>query len=140
MPRKDLTARSEYNRDYYHNFTPAQRAAAVVRTKEWRLANPERARLIHQRNHLSRNFGITPEQVDEMSKAQGDRCAICGRHIEEIRRVDSRGRVYDRLYVDHDPESNQIRGLLCKDCNTALGLLQEEPGIIAVALEYVLCG
>jgi hypothetical protein len=77
---------------------------------------------------LKRSFGITPEQYNEMLEAQGCKCAVC--NSECIR--------YDKLSVDHDHVTQKVRGLLCHRCNTALGLLQDNPEIISNLLEYIL--
>lgn len=140
MPYSDPVVKAAYQNTYRRGYTPEQRAAAIVRARVWKEANPERTRRNNQDSHLLRTYGVTLEQVQELSSRQGDRCAICGRHADEIKRIDSLGKVIDRLYVDHDPQTGQIRGLLCKDCNIALGLLLEEPVLLEVALEYLLCG
>jgi Recombination endonuclease VII. len=77
---------------------------------------------------LKRSFNITPEQYNEMLETQGSKCAVC--NSECIR--------YDKLSVDHDHVTNKVRGLLCHRCNTALGLLQDNPEIISNLLEYLI--
>jgi Recombination endonuclease VII len=42
------------------------------------------------------------------------------------------------LHVDHDHATGAVRGLLCSDCNTALGHLHDSPEIIHSLLKYVL--
>jgi len=41
------------------------------------------------------------------------------------------------LAVDHCHDTNKVRGLLCKNCNTAIGLLKENLETMTKALEYV---
>lgn len=52
-------------------------------------------------------YGLTLAQVQAMSRAQGDVCAIC--HEKKF------------LVVDHDHETGKVRGLLCYRCNTFIG-------------------
>ena len=59
-----------------------------------------------------RLYGLTQEEYDHL-EALG--CAACGA-------LDS-GKY--RLSIDHDHETGMFRGLLCSNCNTALGLLGE---------------
>lgn len=81
---------------------------------------------IHTR--LWRTYGITLTDYDEMLESQGGGCAICGKTAEENDR---------RLCVDHDHETGEIRGLLCTQCNHALGLLQDSPEICKQAMLYL---
>lgn len=61
-------------------------------------------------------YGITPEDYDAMLASQNGVCAICERN-------DPRGQ---RLAIDHDHVTGAVRGLLCRACNTALGLLDDD--------------
>ncbi len=64
-----------------------------------------------------------------MLAAQGGRCAICGR-------AESGGKG-GRFSIDHDHAMNEIRGLLCNDCNIALGHLHDDPEVLRRAIEYL---
>lgn len=43
----------------------------------------------------------------------------------------------EKLVVDHDHETGQVRDLLCHNCNRALGLFQDNIEIVDSALEYL---
>jgi hypothetical protein len=77
--------------------------------------------------YLKYRFGITADEYDRLLDSQGSACAICGRACESGR----------RLAVDHDHQTGSIRGLLCRKCNCALGLLGDTPEGIAAALRYL---
>lgn len=81
----------------------------AAKQKEYRSRNPGRSR----RWHLAANYGITPEQWDEMFRAQGSRCAVC-----ETTQPDRRG-----WSTDHDHETGAVRGILCHRCNIIIGSL-----------------
>lgn len=51
-------------------------------------------------------YGLTPAQFVALWAAQGRRCAICGRSVK-IRRPQ----------IDHDHDTGEVRGLLCRRCN-----------------------
>ncbi len=42
-----------------------------------------------------------------------------------------------RLVIDHCHSTGAIRGLLCSNCNTAIGLLSDNPEIIRKAADYL---
>jgi hypothetical protein len=60
---------------------------------------------------LVHTFGITLAQYDQMVTDQAGVCAICKRPC-------STGK---RLAIDHDHDTNRVRGLLCTRCNRHLG-------------------
>lgn len=78
-------------------------------------------------------YGITKEQYLEMSAAQNDKCACCGR--PESATTPS-GKV-KALCVDHCHKTNVVRGLLCSNCNSGLGMFKDDPAIILSAAAYL---
>lgn len=87
------------------------------RSNRKRLADPEHLRWKRE-DHDRRKYGIEPEQLRAMRDAQGDRCAIC---------KGERCGPGDRLHIDHDHVTGQVRGLLCGRCNTLIGLAGDDP-------------
>jgi len=78
--------------------------------------------------HLQRAFDITLADYDAILEVQGSGCAICGKTPEENGR---------RLDVDHDHDTNEVRGLLCNSCNKAIGLFQDNPVYVRSAANYL---
>ncbi len=74
---------------------------------------------------LQRNYGITQTEYEAMHVAQGGRCAICRTLNEE-----------EVLHVDHDHESGEVRGLLCRACNLGIGHLGSIEVMLA-AINYL---
>ena len=70
--------------------------------------------------NLKYTYNLTDEQYNQMYVDQNGCCAVCGTHQRELRKA---------LGIDHNHISNQIRGLLCQTCNTALGQLKADDGI-----------
>lgn len=86
--------------------------------------NAERLRLLR----IEREFGLSPEDYGRILEAQEYKCAICLTPESEMGR---------RLSVDHCHDTGRVRGLLCTQCNTSIGMLKESPEIIARAARYV---
>lgn len=74
-------------------------------------------------SHLARQYGLTPQAVEDMLAAQGGLCAIC--------------EVAEAVHVDHCHDSGRIRGLLCFRCNAALGQFDDVPERLRKAAEYL---
>jgi hypothetical protein len=107
----------------------ANKDKVKAQAKAWREANPERKRGADWAGHLRRSYGITLEQYDQMLRDQDGKCAICQRPEAE-----SAG---GKLAVDHMHCSGRVRSLLCRQCNSAIGMLREDPDIIYAAAQYV---
>ncbi|EGJ4116078.1 hypothetical protein IHX65_004884 [Salmonella enterica] len=77
---------------------------------------------------LIANFGLTLETYKIMLAAQNDVCAICGETNPDG----------TALAVDHDHETGEIRQLLCRNCNTGIGLLKDNPELLIKASAYLM--
>lgn len=78
------------------------------------------------RHYFGSRYGLTPDQVNEMAAAG---CSICGT-------TDWPGR-HKRPHVDHDHATGRVRGILCSECNTALGKFRDRPDLLEKAAAYL---
>lgn len=74
-----------------------------------------------------RDFGVSPMQLAFLFELQGNRCAVCGEPLGEGKDV----------HVDHDHRTNEVRGLLCGQCNKGLGHMRDDVEIMRKAIEYL---
>lgn len=86
--------------------------------------NPQKERDRGRAFHLLSQYGLTPEQHDAMS-ANG--CHICGEACKTGR----------RLAVDHCHSTGRVRGVLCANCNRAIGLFGDDAERLKKAFEYL---
>jgi hypothetical protein len=105
----------------------ANRERINAKQREYRRLNPERKRAYR----LKYEFGITVEDYNRMVEDQGGNCAIC------LLPPAGTGRNTQRLHIDHDHETGEIRGLLCHACNTSLGQLAEDHERMQRMIDYV---
>lgn len=82
---------------------------------------------------LKNSYGIDLFEFDALWESQGRCCAICRKSSN----FSPKTVPVDLPHVDHDHETGKVRGLLCQFCNTALGLFQDDPGILARAIVYL---
>jgi hypothetical protein len=106
--------------------TPAERA------KIWRSKNSAHVKEFKFADHLRRKFNITPDIYWRMYQEQLGRCAICNQY-----ETTKRNGVIKNLAVDHCPQTNKIRQLLCARCNTALGSLRDNIETLQKAINYL---
>lgn len=100
----------------------------------WRLKAATLNVTDEQRNSRMKNsFGITLGHYIGIWRSQGKCCAICKTKFE----LSTSDKKMD-LVVDHNHQTNESRGLLCYKCNTAIGLLMDDPEIINSANRYLL--
>lgn len=59
-------------------------------------------------------------------------CVICNEAGFQMN-----SRVYHDLNVDHDYKTGKVRGLLCHNCNRALGLLKDDIERLKSAVRYL---
>jgi hypothetical protein len=111
-------------REYYK--TPARQEYF----KKWR-KSPE-GRLYKKKYILAKIYGITVEEYDKMVIKQKGLCAICGNPETAIQS----GKIRE-LNVDHNHNTGEIRGLLCRNCNCALGLLDDDIDVLLKAVKYL---
>ncbi len=78
----------------------------------------------HRNGVLCRNFGITLDCYKRMIREQEGKCAIC-----KI--------MFEGLNVDHCHKTGIVRGLLCDNCNLALGHFKDEPVLLEIAIVYL---
>ena len=77
---------------------------------------------------LLQNYGITNQDYEQMLENQGFCCAGCGLHQNILEK---------KLNVDHDHVTGKVRGLLCGNCNRALGLVKDNMETLVRLQEYL---
>jgi Recombination endonuclease VII. len=90
------------------------------------LNHPDRIDAYNHKRNLRRKFNMTVDEYNSLLNKQNGVCAICF----ELP-------VTKRLAVDHDAETSVIRGLLCANCNTAIGLLKHNLQRLDSAKNYL---
>lgn len=90
--------------------------------------DPERLKLSKRKSRLLYRYGLTLEEYDKMAQQQHNRCGICKQIKPNKNKL---------LVVDHNHKTGKVRGLLCIQCNSALGYLKENVAIAQVAFLYL---
>jgi hypothetical protein len=91
-----------------------------------KLENPEKFGQDRRRWQLATKYGITFGLKQALVEMQDGICLICLRTIEAT-----------TCATDHDHEKDYVRGVLCKPCNSALGLFGDNADNLRRATEYL---
>jgi hypothetical protein len=103
---------------------PGAKERNYAKTVEWRKANADKVR----KQQIRHKYGLSGDQFDAMLQAQNWCCAICGTQL----RFGLGG-----LTVDHCHTTGRVRGILCTQCNTGVGMFRENPATFTRALAYL---
>lgn len=114
--------KKSYNSKYYNN----NKELYKQQSKEWKKRNPEKVKLTN-RKYLLKKFGITIEEFEILLQKQNNRCWICREKPQKN----------INLTVDHCHTTKKIRGLLCRNCNLALGNFKNSIVHLKQAIKYL---
>lgn len=95
--------------------------------KLWYLGRKE----IYKESHIKRTYGLSIEDLLSLMEAQENLCKICKADLTVLNPKN--------VHIDHCHNSSemQIRGILCNKCNMALGLLNDDPALFKICIEYL---
>jgi hypothetical protein len=94
----------------------------VRKNAAWKKANPDYAR-----DHWRlRQLGASKEWVVAQIEKQGNKCAGCEKSF-----------VGHREHVDHCHKTGTLRGLLCRECNLALGYVRDSEATLTRLAAYI---
>jgi hypothetical protein len=118
---KNPASKASSNRAW--NASNPERAAAMREAR--RKANPERVQALRLAREAKRS-GFLEIDYETQLAFQNGICPGC-----------LRAPTGHRLCRDHNHETGAIRGLLCKTCNVALGVLSDDPAILRRLAAYL---
>ena len=121
---KEIKLQSEFHRDRSRSTGISGRCKSCNTDH---CAKYAQSREKHRTYELKYYYGLTEAQYTEIATAQGGVCKICKTKPERV------------LAVDHDAKTKRVRGLLCRRCNSAIGLLDHVPERMDAAAEYMRC-
>ena len=112
--------RAAYDATYYSKPENKERRLKI-QSKRYH-ANPE----AFAKRHRYLLYGILPSEVERLLEFQSDSCAICGESFND-----------HTSHIDHDHFTGKVRGILCSNCNSALGLVHDNLNILGAMIVYL---
>ena len=95
-----------------------------------KVAEADKARYTEKRkktiyfSQVKKKYGLTRDEYNRILESQGGHCAICPST--------------ERLVVEHNHETGEVRGIVCNKCNTALGMADDSPTRLLDCAKYLL--
>lgn len=108
------------SREYRND--PARRKLLAEKARVYRASNPDYAKNYRRLQGLKK-YGLTEDSFKELLEYQNGLCAIC--------------KMEPGTHVDHDHETGHVRGILCANCNTGIGMLKDDSIIVENASKYL---
>jgi hypothetical protein len=89
--------------------------------------DPRKHRLAHEQRRRLRRYGIVQDDYDRKFQEQDGRCAACRTDMPGIK----------GWCIDHCHKTGRFRAILCMRCNTVIGLVDEDPGMLRALAGFV---
>jgi hypothetical protein len=134
VQKRYIETHKEKIREVHQVYYYANREELLRKGRAYNMAHKEqrRAYRLAHRHHardvrLRKVYGISAEEFDSMLDGQGGACAICKKKTWPVQ----------GKYVDHDHRGGKPRGILCYNCNVALGHLKDDISIAKSLVNYL---
>ena len=110
-----------------------EKAKEVARkgAAKWRRENPELNKEWHTARMIKFRYGLTPQEYDAKLASQNNLCGLCGEPFDL-----TKAGLFPAL--DHNHTTNKLRDFCHRNCNAAVGMLQDSPELCFKAGEYLL--
>jgi len=134
MPRKNPEERRAYGREYMkkQREDPEKYEEMKLKSREWwnkQSRQEKRSRALRSR------YGISLEDLNQMLEDRDYRCDIC--NVHKPIRLNSKSQQKRQLYIDHNHDTGEVRGLLCPRCNNFISYLENTPSLFYKGLNYL---
>lgn len=85
----------------------------------------KRSSIYHKSYYRYKKYDITKEDFDNIQTKQLGLCGICTKPL------------LSEGHIDHCHKTGRVRGILCGNCNKAIGLLEDNPVFLTNAINYL---
>ena len=119
--------------------TPMNKEQRSIKFKEYYYANRDECLRKHREYYRKnihklrlkgrcKKIGITVDTYNDMFEEHDGYCDICGISESDLKKP---------LFIDHDHDTGDVRGLLCPNCNSLLGHARDNLDILISAYSYL---
>ena len=116
--------------EYKRQYRSERRAELCAKSKAYRLANLEKIKASVRSAYIKRTYGITAQEYDARIAAQNGKCEVC-------KNKPNGNGAKSKLHLDHCHTTQKIRGMICGNCNAALGMAKDDLVILRALVAYM---
>ena len=106
----------EYRKAYARRYYQQHKATFAAQSRAWAKAHPDKC----VENSRKWKYGLTPEEQRALLAGS---CSICSTRPS--------------THIDHCHRTKRVRGGLCNNCNTGLGMFSDDPRLLKRAVSYL---
>lgn len=131
-------AREDSLKHYHHNKKPLtleQKENKKISNLKWKHTIRESGFTNQQICVIKNRYNLSEEELILLVNKQNCKCAICEKELNK--NVSNKENKDADLCIDHCHTTNKVRGLLCRDCNFAIGLIKDNIKILENAIYYL---
>ncbi len=119
-----MNRKRKYDPVYYKKWRKKNKNKLSLKRKARYIQNKEKEKYDNESRRLFREYGLTREAFDKLKKGQKNKCAIKGCSKQD-------------LVVDHEHKTGKVRGLLCRNHNSGIGLVGDTYKSLILAADYL---
>lgn len=123
--RHYFTGRSCKRGHLSKRFTSTRQCVDCQSIRSSAYSKSDHGKLQSKKRHIGNTYGLSLDYVMSFSK-----CQICDTNLTDDRGPTGR-------CVDHDHNTGRVRGILCNNCNRALGLWGDSLWRLGSAIHYL---
>jgi hypothetical protein len=114
----------EEARIYNQSYRLIHKDELKEKSKIYRGANKDKIKEINKKTKLNSRYDISIDEYNNILLKQQNKCYICKLELK-------------KPCVDHDHNTEKVRGIICYKCNTGLGRFNDNINSIINAIEYL---
>jgi len=126
-PEEDFPKHSQHKDGYRQPCKVCHRK----KRKERRKPATQETHIRLKKNRFKRRYNLSLEEFELLKQSQDNKCAICGNDFINIESYKNKPQ------LDHNHETNEIRGILCLTCNSGIGFFNDSIELLIKAKEYL---
>jgi len=125
-----ILKRKQKQAEYYQK----NKEKARINGANWKKNNQDKIRLKNRKLQIKNSYGLSWEEYLSLYEKANGHCEICGTSLKILAEKFEQN---STACVDHCHTTGEVRGILCRSCNVALGHLKDNKVLAWNAYKYL---